>query len=106
MNIDFNKYLNLSKLSKDDQLLVTGAITDLVLARLADMVAEHLSETEIVELEKISATGDGDQMLGWLNQHIPNFAQGVEEVLQEETQIIAQQVFALTSVVVEAKTNG
>lgn len=97
MNIDFNKYFNFSTLSVEQQQLIVGAITDLVLTRMADMIGEHLTEHEISQLETLATQGDGQQIIQWLNHHIPNFAQGVNELLEEESTHLAQQVTALTN---------
>lgn len=98
MNIDFNKYFNLSKLTKEQQTLLVGSITDLVLARLADLVGEHLSEQEISELEALSQkNNNSDAMIDWLNNHIPNLSQGIDEILKEEAETISLQLAALTN---------
>lgn len=102
-NIDFNKYFNLSELSEEQQQLVIGSITDLVLARMATMIGEHLTEEEITELEQLSEQGDGEKVMTWLNQHVPNFSEGIDEILKEESANIAAQVTALTSLAVEEK---
>jgi hypothetical protein len=97
MNINFQKYFNLSSLNKEQQALVINAVTDLVLARLADMIAEHLTEQELKELEAAGAAGDSSAVIDWLNTHIPNFSQGLDEILRDESEQIATQVIALTN---------
>lgn len=101
MKIDFTKYINLSQLSHDQQQLFVGAMTDLILARMADMVGDHLTDEEISQLEKLSAEADSNQIITWLNQHIPNFASGIDEILAEESQIIASQVTALNNLALQ-----
>lgn len=97
MNVDFTKYINLSQLSKEQQALFIGAMTDLVMARLADMIGEHLAESELLELEQLSTLNDGQGVMAWLNLHIPNFADGVDEILAEESAELARKVSALTA---------
>lgn len=96
MNIDFSKHFNLSNLDKAQQQQFIGAMTDLILARMADMIGEHLTEQELTELEKIGKTGDSQAMFGWLDKHVPNFGQGVDEILKEESAALAAKVKALT----------
>ena len=103
MNIEFNKYFNLSALSTAEQQQVIAAITDLVLARMADMVGEHLTEEEITQLETIAENNSSDGVIEWLNVHIPNFAAGLDEILAEESADIALKVTTLTNYVLEAK---
>lgn len=103
MNIEFNKYFNFTALSPEEQQLVVGAITDLVLARMAVLIGEHLTESEITELESLGGQANGEAVITWLNEHIPNFADGINEILAEESADIAAKVRALTSYAVEAK---
>ena len=102
MNIDFNKYFNLENLPPEDQQLLIGAITDLVLARMAAMIGEHLTAQEIVELEAIGQGNDDRALMEWLNTHIPNFTQGLNELLAEESRDLAQKVSALTDYALQA----
>lgn len=101
MNADFTKYINLSQLTKEQQALFVGAMTDLVMARMANMIGDHLTESELSELEQLGRENDGNAVITWLNEHIPNFAQGVDEILAEESADLAQKVKALTEVAVQ-----
>lgn len=96
MNVDFNKYFNLAGMNKAQQQQFIMAMTDLILAHLADMIGEHLTEQELTELEAIGKSGDSQAMFGWLDQHVPNFGQGVDEILKEESVALAAKVKALT----------
>jgi hypothetical protein len=97
MNINFQKYFNLSALSQEQQALVINAITGLVLARLADVIADHLTEQELKELEVAGKSNDSAAVIDWLNEYIPNFSQGLDEMLRDESKQIATQVSALTN---------
>ncbi len=99
MTPDFTKYIDLSQLNKEQQALFVGSMTDLVLARMANMIGDYLTEEQISQLEKLGAQGDGEQVMAWLNEHIPNFAQGIDEILAEESAGLARKITALTSLV-------
>lgn len=106
MNIDFNKYFNLSKLSKEQQQLFIGAVIDLVLARMADKIGEHLTEAELVELENLSQSNNSEAVIGWVNARIPNFSQGINEILAEESESIGRKVAALSDQVFKEPANA
>lgn len=106
MGMDLNKFFNLSSFTEQQKAMLTGAITDLVLMRLADMVGGHLTDQQITELEAVSSSQNQDAVLDWLNKNIPNFYKGIEEVLAEESSNIARQVSALTNLVVEEKKDA
>jgi hemerythrin len=100
MNIDFNKYFDLKKLSKKQQAVFVGTMSNLVMARLATMVAEHLSEEEIAELENISSRNDEKHLVAWLYDHIPNVDEGINEILAQESAEMKAKITALNNALV------
>lgn len=95
-SINFQKYLNLQGLPQEQQATFLNALINLVLARMADMIGDHLTEDEVVSLEQVTMSGDQDAILGWLDEHVPNFRQGVEEVLAEESAELGQKIALLS----------
>jgi len=92
MNVDFTKYFDISRFSEEQQAEIVNAITDIVLVKLAAMIGDHLSEQEIDELDKVSQSKDPDAVINWLNKHVPNFSQGLDEVMEEERTTIAEVI--------------
>ena len=98
MNIDFTKLFNLQGLTDAEKAKLTASVTDLVLARMSNMIGEHLTEQEVAELEQLGENNDAAAVVYWLNEHIPNFEQG----LQEELTAVAGEVNAQAGVVMNA----
>lgn len=99
MNINIAEYFKLDELDQEDRVALVGSITNLVLARLSDMIGDHLTEQELQELEELSAKNDGDAVLNWLNDHIPSFSKGVDEVLAEIALDLNDKVNAVISAI-------
>ena len=95
----FVEKLQLTKLSRAEQQEFIGSFTDLVLARLADMIGEHLTDAEIAELESLVNGGDAAKLMNWLNHHIPNLSAGIDEVVFEESEQLSIQANELISAV-------
>ena len=88
-------YLKLDDLSETDRASIVNSVTDLVLVRMADMIGEELTQEELQELEVISGQGNGETVIEWLNVHIPNFSQGVDEILKEISISLNQNINAI-----------
>ena len=93
------KYFNLDGLDKVRQQEFVGTLTDYIIVRMADQIGDHLTEAEIAELESLGDSGDSNLVLQWLNEHIPNFSQGVEEVIEEESLVMKMNYNAVASLV-------
>ncbi len=95
MNINFNKYFNLSSLNEEQQVLFINSMINLVMVRLSDIIGDHLTEQEITDLESVSKTGDSQTLFKWLNEHIPNLGQAIDEILSEESRSVAVKLSAM-----------
>lgn len=96
MNIDFSNYIDLDSFSDEQKAQIVNSLVNLVLVRIADMIGDYLSDQELAELEQAGNSSDPRAVMNWLETHVPNFDQGVEEILQEESVLLKQQISALT----------
>ena len=91
---DFKKYFDIEKLQPEDRRQFVESIMNLALARIANKLADVLSDEQLAEMEQLQDS-TGEKTLQWLSLNVPDFGGMMDSMLSEISQDLSGKMQAV-----------
>jgi hypothetical protein len=99
MSTDLTQEFNLQEFPEPARSTILAALTEIVLAKLAEAAYERLSESDRAELEKLPESTDPQTLLNFLHDKVPGLDGLADTIIAEEKAELSEKIRQMVALI-------